>query len=118
MSICVIGDDILSHIKSFVCEDYLYFALVSNKWKSAWGEDVHNTRAVSEFTSLSQVLFIADMYTEKNDGNRIFVYLNKIDIAFGIYICSNIVYILTRFQSWRKSLNNESDMDIKFKKCV
>jgi hypothetical protein len=118
MDIFDIGDDILSHVKSFVCEDYLYFALVSKKWKSAWGEDVNSTRAVTEFTSLSQVLFIADMYAGKNHGNIFFLYMNKFDIAFGIYICSNIVYILKKFQSWRKGLNDESYMDMKFKKCV
>lgn len=61
-----LGFDILSHIKSFVGEDYIYFAPVSKQWNKVWGDTPRKTRKISEFTTVPQIWQIVEMNSSKN----------------------------------------------------
>ena len=56
-----LDSDILSNIKSFLTEDYIYFATVSRQWNTVWGNTPRTTRKVSKFTSVSQIWQIVDI---------------------------------------------------------
>ena len=105
--------DILSHIKSFVCEDYIYFAPVSKQWKLAWNKDPPVTRLVTEFTTVSQIWVIIHSGREniiQGSHNSILSFIKRHTVdhwirnivewkqALIIFINSNVVYSIKRIE--------------------
>ena len=108
-----LSTDILSHIKSFVGEDYIYFAPVSKQWKLAWGRDPPVTRMVTEFTTVSQVWMIVHTSRDniiQGSHNSILSFIKRHTLdywiqnimewkqALIILINSNVVYSIKRIE--------------------
>lgn len=86
--------DVLSHIKEFVSEDYIYFAPVSREWNAAWGENPKLTRAITQFTTLPQVF---ESWRKIKKMNSFWYFVPK--LALEIFFFSNMIYLYKRFNT-------------------
>ena len=110
----LLSTDILSHIKSFVGEDYIYFAPVSKQWKLAWGKEPPVTRMVTQFTTVSQIWVLVHTINRENiiqgSHNSILSFIKRHTLdywirnivewkqALTILINSNVVYGIKRIE--------------------
>ena len=96
--------DILSNIKSFLTEDYIYFAPVSKQWNIVWGNSPRKTRKISEFTTIPQICQIVKMDSSKN---KWFHFLLKWKQLLLLLIDSNIVYVNHKLKNGRCFICNK-----------
>jgi len=96
--------DILSNIKSFLTEDYIYFAPVSKQWNRVWGNSPRKTRKISEFTTIPQIWQIVKMNSSKN---KWFHFLLKWKQLLLLLIDSNLVYVNHKLKNGRCFICNK-----------
>lgn len=97
----IFNSDILSKIKSFLTEDYIYFAPVSHQWNAVWGDSPRKTRRITEFTTVSQIWQIVEMNSLKNKW-----FQSLLDV-FLLVVNSNLAYVNGKVKSKRCFICNK-----------